>query len=112
MYGRVGTLAAMSLIHGGASFSLFSHTVFYFLCGHDAAKLHPKIEEVADIACKDFLYKVGIPLHACIRMYVYKLNRSCISLCISLSMVVINSRDCHGFGKIHASVSHLTSDFR
>ena len=59
MYGRVGTLAAMSLIHGGASFSVFSHIVFSFLSGQDAAKLHPKIEEVADATCKDFLHKVG-----------------------------------------------------
>ena len=71
VYGRVGTLAAMSLINGGASFSLFSHTVFYFLCGCDAAKLHPKIEEVpvANTACKDFLYKVGISY---IHTHVYK----------------------------------------
>ena len=68
VYGRVGMLAAISLVHGGASFSLFSHTIFNFLCGQDAAKLHPKVEEVADAACKDLLYKVSIAIH----VYVYK----------------------------------------
>ena len=69
-------LAAMSLIHGGASFSIFSHTIFNFLCGKHAAKLYPKIEEVADTTCKDLLCKVSIAIH----VYVYKNVIKCIYL--------------------------------
>ena len=78
MYGQVGVLAAMSLVHGGASFALFSPTVFNFLCDQDAVKLQPKVEEVADAAAsKNFLCKVSIGKHAYMRIqlvyyaYVY-----------------------------------------
>ena len=76
VYGRVGVLAVMSLIHGGASFSIFSHTIFNFLCGKHAAKLYPKIEDVADTTCKDLLCKVSIAIH----VYVYKNVIKCIYL--------------------------------
>ena len=72
MYNRAGILAAMSIIHGGASFSLFSPTVFNFLCGQDPAKLQPKIEEVADAATKDFLCKVSMYMYMCV---------VCVGLC-------------------------------
>ena len=76
MYGRAGVLAAMSLVHGGASFALFSPTVFNF-CGQDPAKLQPNVEEVADAASKNFLCKVSIGKYAYMRIrlvyyaYVY-----------------------------------------
>jgi len=56
----MGMLAAMCLVNGGAAFSVFGHTVYNFLCGQDAATLHPKVEEVADTACKDFLSNVSV----------------------------------------------------
>ena len=58
LYSQLGKIAAMSLVHGGGSFSLFSNTIYNFLCSRDAAELLPSIEEVADTTIKDFLYKV------------------------------------------------------
>ena len=46
MYSRLGTIAAMSLVHGGATFRLFSPCVYNFMCGMDAADLIAGIDEV------------------------------------------------------------------
>lgn len=55
---RLGILAAMSLVHGGASFKIFSPTVFRFLSGKNAADLIASIDEVPDSAIKEILKQV------------------------------------------------------
>ena len=62
IYSKLGTLAAMSLVNGGASFRLFSpwHCVYNFLCGMDAADLIAGIDEVADSGIRDTLKQVRI----------------------------------------------------
>ena len=58
VYLRLGTLAAMSLVHGGAAFRIFSPTVFRFLSGTDAADLIASIDEVPDPAIRIILNQV------------------------------------------------------
>ena len=59
VYLRLGTLAAMSLVHGGAAFRVFSPTVFRFLSGKNPADLIPSISDVPDPAVRDILKQVG-----------------------------------------------------
>lgn len=54
VYSRLGTLAAMSLVHGGTAFRLFSPTVFNFLSGLNAADLIAGISEVPDPSIREF----------------------------------------------------------
>ena len=58
MYFRLGELAAMSLVHGGASFRVFCPTVVRFLSGRSAADLIASIDEVDDQDVRDILRKV------------------------------------------------------
>ena len=58
MYFRLGLLAAMSLVHGGASFRVFCPTVFRFLSGKSAADLIASISEVDDADAREILKKV------------------------------------------------------
>ena len=60
IYSKLGTLAAMSLVNGGASFRLFSPCVYNFLCGMDAADLIAGIDEVADSGIRETLKQVRI----------------------------------------------------
>ena len=58
MYFRLGVLAAMSLVHGGASFRVFCPTVYRFLSGTSAADLIASISEVEDADVREVLKKV------------------------------------------------------
>ena len=58
MYFRLGVLAAMSLVHGGASFRVFCPTVYRFLSGKSAADLIASISEVEDADVREVLKKV------------------------------------------------------
>ncbi len=55
---QLGTLAAMSLVHGGASFRIFNETVYRFMCGNDAADLIACVSEVPDIGIRSILKQV------------------------------------------------------
>ena len=59
IYLRLGTLAAMSLVHGGAAFRIFGPTVFRFLSGKNAADLIAGISEVPDPTIRESLKQVG-----------------------------------------------------
>ena len=58
VYSKLGALAAMSLVNGGASFKLFSPCVYNFLCGMDAADLIAGIDEVPDYGVRETLKQV------------------------------------------------------
>jgi hypothetical protein len=60
VYFRLGLLAAMSLVHGGASFRVVCPTVFRFLSGKSAADLIASISEVDDPDVREILKKVYI----------------------------------------------------
>ena len=59
-YLKLGKLAAMSLVHGGAAFKLFSPTVYNFLSGSNAADLIAGISEVPDLCVREVLKQVSI----------------------------------------------------
>ena len=59
VYSKLGTLAAMSLVNGSASFRLFSPCV-YNLCGMDAADLIAGIDEVPDCGVRETLKQARI----------------------------------------------------
>ena len=58
MYLQLGTLAAMSLVHGGAGFRIFCPTVYRFLNGKTAADLIASSSEVPDPGVGEFLKQV------------------------------------------------------
>ena len=58
VYFRLGMLAAMSLVHGGASFKLFSPSIYNFMCGWEASYLIVGIDEVPNSQIREFLKKV------------------------------------------------------
>ena len=45
----------MALVNGGASFRIFSETVYRFMCGVNAADLIATVEEVPDAQTRHFL---------------------------------------------------------
>ena len=57
-YSRLGMLAAMSLVHGGASFKLFSLSIYNFMCGWEASNLIVGIDEVPQCDIREILNKV------------------------------------------------------
>ena len=70
----LGTLAAMSLVHGGAAFRAFSPTVFLFLSGKDAPNLIASIDEVPDPAVRNILKQVDLnALHINLNMYIMQI---------------------------------------
>ena len=60
MYSQLGTLAAMSLVHGGAAFRLFGPTVFNYLCGLNAADVIAGISEVPDPLVRESLQQANL----------------------------------------------------
>ncbi len=58
----------MSLVHGGASFKIFSPCVYNFLCGMDAADLIADIDEVPNSDVRDTLNKVGTIIDMCVEV--------------------------------------------
>ena len=66
----------MALVHGGASFRIFSETVYQFISGKDAADLIAAIEEVPDAQTRHFLYQVFDFTHRIDCTYIYFTVRS------------------------------------
>ena len=62
MYLQLGTLAAMSLVHGGAALRIFSPTVFRFMSGKNAADLIASISEVPSAGVREILQQVRYAL--------------------------------------------------
>lgn len=59
-YSKLGQLAAMALVHGGASFRLFGASVYNFLSGVPAANLIAGISEVPDMSVRVLLNKASM----------------------------------------------------
>lgn len=70
---RLGTLAAMSLVHGGGAFRIFGSTVFHYLSGKKAAELIANIDEVPDAGTREILRQVCTIIYLCHSVvHVYK----------------------------------------
>ena len=57
-YYKLGILAAMTLVHGGARFNLFCPSIYHFMSGIKAVDLIPTIEEVPDHSTREVLNQV------------------------------------------------------
>lgn len=71
VYSRLGTLAAMALVHGGGAFQLFCNGVYEYVCGVEAFKLTTSIEEVPDKAVRDILLKVSYFIFYVVDAWLY-----------------------------------------
>ena len=60
---KLGTLAAMALVHGGASFRLFSPCIYNYMSGMDASDLIASIDEVPQESVRLFLKQVNYRNH-------------------------------------------------
>ena len=58
MYFKLGQLAAMSLLQGGAALRLLSPSVYNYLCGIQPNEIIVEIDEVAEEGIRNLLHKV------------------------------------------------------
>ena len=62
IYFRLGQLASMCLVHGGAAIRVFSPSVYSFLCGKRPSDIDVKVCEVFEFGVKDLVNKVCLYL--------------------------------------------------
>ena len=74
VYFRLGILASMSLVHGGACFRVLSPTVFRVLSGKNPADLIASIDEVPELNVRDILHQVGIFMYTYVILQRYILS--------------------------------------
>ena len=68
MYYRLGQLAAMCLVQGGAAIRVLAPSVYSFLCGKKPCDIIVPVDEVSDEGVRGILNKVSINSCNCCRL--------------------------------------------
>ena len=59
MYYKLGQLASMCLVHGGAGFNILSLGVFEYVCGKDISNIIIPFEDVMHLEAKELINEVS-----------------------------------------------------